>query len=121
LRYLTIRIFIQSLLLFAELGLVNYYERVQEVRPTPLLQQTAQLLDLITEVTARTGTWPDRDAFARIARETLMAEWSTQPEPQPTSLISDRERRAWDDRLVDDIQEDIARRVGGTYLPRVLS
>jgi hypothetical protein len=56
--------------LFAELGFVKYHERVQEVRPTPLLQQTAQLLNLITEVTARPGTWPNRDTFARTAQET---------------------------------------------------
>ena len=56
--------------MFAGLGLVKYHERVQEVRPTPLLRQTAQLLDLITEVTTRAGTRPDRDTFARIAMAT---------------------------------------------------
>lgn len=55
--------------LLSELGLIEYHERPQKIKPTPLIRQAAQLLDFIDGVATCHGPRPDRDIFASVLRE----------------------------------------------------
>jgi predicted transcriptional regulator len=52
-----------------ELGLIEYHDRVQKVKPTPLLQQSAEVLDLIDSVAVRHGPRPGLETFTSVLRE----------------------------------------------------
>lgn len=55
--------------LLEDLGLVEYHDRVQKVKPMPLLRQVAEGMDLIDTVAAQHVPRPDQELF-----ETLLSE-----------------------------------------------
>jgi DNA-binding MarR family transcriptional regulator len=55
--------------LLDELALITYHDRVQKIEPTPVVRETARVMDLLDAVAAEHNRRPDRKLFA-----TLLAE-----------------------------------------------